>query len=45
MKKNKHKKLSSIYFIQKITNSVVKWTSLITSQIKDSKSVDNRINQ
>ena len=45
MKKNKHKKLNSLYFIQRITNSVVKWTSLIASQIKESDSVDSRINQ
>lgn len=44
MKKNKHKKLKSLYFIQKITNSVIKWTSLISSQIKEEKSVDRSFN-
>ena len=37
MKKTKNKKLESRYYLQKVTNSVIKWTSIITKLCLDYK--------
>lgn len=33
----KEYKLQSVYYLQKITNSVIKWTSIINAQVSEKR--------